>query len=161
MNMRKRRKRMGKLLGGILWTFGDFLSETGSLIRELGLKLYFPLRTVETKVPEIELQSDEEVKDLFPHSFATFKEGMASMDYCTRHDAAAKLIGWYLHHNGTPFIEDLVRAAEILLEDTSATNADISYLVGSWKDQASATTDKDREEAEEREMKIYEKVVIK
>lgn len=91
-----------------------------------------------------------------PYAFTTFKEGMASKNYCTRHDAAAKLVGWYLHQDGHPLIEELVRAAEIMLEDTTATSGDVSYLVGAWKDQASATTDKDLQEAEEREAKIYE-----
>lgn len=90
-----------------------------------------------------------------PLSFTTYKEGMSSTDYCTRHDAAAKLIGWYLYQNGHPLIEELVRAAEVLLEDMPATSRDVSFLVGAWKDQASATTDADREKAEETEHKIY------
>src|SRR5208283_1834965 len=98
---------------------------------ELSLRLQFPLKVVEVKIEEVE----EELKDLFPHSFATFKEGMASKDFCTRHDAAAKLVGWYLHQDGHPFIEDLIRAAEIMLERAPATSADVSYLVGAWKDQ--------------------------
>jgi hypothetical protein len=96
-----------------------------------------------------------------PHSFSSFKEGMDSKDYCTRHDAAAKLVGWYLYSNGHPFIEELVRAAEILLEDSSANAGDVSFLVGAWRDQASATTDEDREAAEVRENAIYDRVAIK
>lgn len=96
-----------------------------------------------------------------PHPFSTFTEGMASEDYCTRHDAASKLVGWYLYQNGHPLIEELVRAADILLEDTSATVGDISFLVGAWRDQASATTDADREAAVEREDAIYARVAIK
>lgn len=90
-----------------------------------------------------------------PLSFTTFKEGMSSPDYCTRHDAASKLVGWYLYQNGHPLIEELVRAAEVLLEDLPATSGDVSFLVGAWKDQVSATTDEDREKAEEIEHKIY------
>jgi hypothetical protein len=86
---------------------------------------------------------------------------MASTDYCTRHDAASKLIGWYLYGGGHPLIEELVRAAEVLLEDLPATPGDISFLVGAWKDQASATTDADREAAEQREHKIYEDLATK
>lgn len=146
----KRRKIMGKLLGELLEKFAVLLYKFYEFVRELSLKLQFPLKVVDV--------SEETVENLFPHSFTTFKEGMASKDYCTRHDAAAKLVGWYLHHNGTPFIEDLVRAAEVLLEDTLATSKDVSYLVGAWKDQASAITDEDREKAVEREYSIYAKV---
>jgi hypothetical protein len=96
-----------------------------------------------------------------PHSFTTFKEGMSSTDYCTRHDAASKLVGWYLYQNGHPLIEELVRAAEILLEDSLATSGDVSFLVGAWKDQASALSDTDREAAEQREHKIYEDLATK
>lgn len=94
-------------------------------------------------------------------SFSTFEEGMACRNYSTRHDAAAKLVGWYLYQGGHPLVEELIRAAEIMLEDTTATAADVSFLVGAWKDQASATTDEDRQAAEERENAIYERVAIK
>lgn len=96
-----------------------------------------------------------------PHSFSSFKEGMSSPDYCTRHDAASKLVGWYLYQNGHPLVEELVKAAVILLEDTPATSGDVSFLVGAWKDQASATTDADRENAEQREDKIYSDLAFK
>jgi hypothetical protein len=95
-----------------------------------------------------------------PHSFSSFKEGMESADYCTRHDAAGKLVGWYLYSGGHPLVEELVRAAEIMLEDSSATDGDVSFLVGAWKDQASATTDEEREAAEERENAIYTRVSL-
>ena len=143
---------MGKLLGSILWAIGRLLSKMGSAVTELGLRLNFPLEVVEVKVPD---GFGEELKDLFPHSFTTFKEGMASTNYCTRHDAAAKLLGWYLHQDGHPVIEDLIIAAKVFLEDTPATSGDVSFLVGAWKDQASATTDEDRKAAEEREGIIY------
>ena len=146
---------MGKLMYNILFWFGEFLVRMGTSVRELALRLQFPLETIEVK-PMTDEEVKEEIKDLFPHSFATFKEGMASGDYCTRHDAAAKLVGWYLHQDGHPFVEDLVRAAEIMLECGQGTSGDVSYLVGAWKDQASATNDKDREEAEQREQKIYD-----
>jgi hypothetical protein len=155
---------MGKLLGSILWGLGQFVIKIGDsinglglLIRELALRLQFPLETVEVKPKTIE-EVAEEMEDLFPHSFATFKDGMKSSSYCTRHDAAAKLVGWYLHQDGHPYVEDLVRAAKIFLEDTPATKGDVSYLVGAWKDQASATTDKDLQDAEEREAKIYQRL---
>ncbi|MGH7974782.1 MAG: hypothetical protein ACREBR_04605 [bacterium] len=96
-----------------------------------------------------------------PYTFSNFKEGMGRTDYCTRHDAASKLVGYYLYSNGHPLLEELVRAAEVLLEDTSATARDISFLVGAWKDQVSAATDQEREAAEERESAIYERVAIK
>jgi hypothetical protein len=138
--MRKRRKRMDKLkqlvVKGLVYLSDICLKYA----RRLAI---VEMCNVEYKVPPV------------PHSFTTFKEGMGSKNYCTRHDAAAKLVGWYLHYNGTPFVEDLIRAAEILLEDTSATSTEVSYLVGAWKDQASAINDKDREEAEEREDRIY------
>jgi nitrate reductase alpha subunit len=135
-----------------LWGIGRLLFKVGSAITELGLRLQFPLKVVEVEVPETE----EELKDLFSHSFATFKDGMKSTDYCTRHDAAVKLVGWYLHSDGHPLIEELVRAAEVLTEDTLANKADVSYLVGAWKDQASATTEELKDAAEERETKIYD-----
>jgi len=146
---------MKKLLGKVLWRFGnliikigDSINGLGRLIRELALRLEFPLES-------IDVVSDT---DLFPHSFATFKEGMESRNYFTRHDAAAKLVGWYLHQDGHPVIADMIKAARVLLEDSKATEGDVSYLVGAWRDQASAKTQEEREVGEERENKIYNDV---
>lgn len=137
---------MGKLLGKLLWKISRVFNYLQLVFTELALRLEFQLEPVVV---------EEKVDVLFPHSFSTFKEGMASTNYCTRHDAAAKLVGWYLSQDGHPLLEELIRAAEILLEDSSATTGDVSFLVGAWKDQVSATTDEDREAAEQREEKIY------
>lgn len=105
-----------------------------------------------------ELQED--LSDLFPHTFTTFKDGMTSSVYTVRHDAAAKLVGWYVHEQGTPFVEDLMLAAKILLEDTNATNSDISLLINIWQAQASAKSDKDLEKARNDEYALLDRVAI-
>ena len=150
---------MKKLLGKVLWRFsnliikiGDSINGLGRLIRELALRFEFPLESIDV------VSYTEELKDLFPHSFYTFKEGMESRDYVTRHDAAAKLVGWYLHQDGHPLADDMIKAARVLLEDSKATEGDVSYLVGAWMDQASAKTQEEREVGEERENKIYNDV---
>ena len=143
---------MDKLLGKLLWKISRVFNYLQLVFTKLVLKFETPTEVLETV---------EELRDLYPHSFSTFKEGMASTNYYTRHDAATKLVGWYLYSDGHPLIEELVRAADVLLEDTPATLGDISFLVGAWKDQASATTDADREAAEQREHKIYEDLATK
>jgi hypothetical protein len=91
-------------------------------------------------------------------SFATFKEGMASTDYRTRHVAATKLLGWYLSGDGQPVIGDLTSAARIFLEQFVVTDGDVSTLVDYWIAQASATTDDDRNRAELGEQMFYDQL---
>jgi len=135
------------------------LFRVSNLLLSIAYKLQPP---VVTDVTEDDLKAfDNELDELFPHSFTTFKEGMTSTNYCKRHDAAASLVGWYINEQGTPYIGDITRAAEILLEDTNGTSADISLLLDAWHAQASAKTDQEKEDALRTEHDILNRVAIK
>ena len=92
-------------------------------------------------------------------SFDTFKEGMASEDYRVRHQAATKLVSWYLLGNGQPVVQDLGLAARILLDEFDVNDGDLSRLVDCWIAQASATTAEERAKFELDEQKIYDGLV--
>jgi hypothetical protein len=104
------------------------------LLAELLLSLANSLVKLANKLNEPEFNIFETGE-----SFDTFKEGMISSDFRTRHIAATKLLGWYLNGNGQPVIGDLRTAAHVLLEDFEATDGDISRLVDCWIEQASTT----------------------
>lgn len=91
-------------------------------------------------------------------SFDTFKEGMVSQDFRVRHQAANKLLSWYLLGNGQPVISDLTMAAHVLLEEFETSSGDVSNLVDCWVAQASAATDEIKAKAELDEQMIYDKL---
>ena len=132
--------------------FAHFFILVSDRLRALAQKLIIN----QLAIPKSEVEED--LKDLFPHTFTTFKEGMNNKDYFTRHDAASKLVGWYLYQDGHPLVEEITQAARILLEDTEYTEGDVSFLVGAWMDQVTAKTDEEREAALAREDVIYHKL---
>ncbi len=142
-----------------------FLSD---LLLELDLKLLILAARLDPKDKELEDARSFAVQSgaskgftdapPAPYSFTTFKEGMASDSYTVRHDAAAKLVGWYVNQQGQPFVEDVVRAAEILLEDTDATSSDISLLMDIWQRQAAASNEQEYETAVKDESALLHRV---
>ena len=97
-------------------------------------------------------------KDL-PTSFKTFKEGLESKNFFTRHDAAVKLVSWYIYEQGRPMVEDIVKAAEVLLEEyPNVTQKDRDDVLTSWKKQAVAQSEEEREIAYNEELNVFHRV---
>jgi hypothetical protein len=125
------------------------------LLSNLLLQLAAQLTRLANKlvVPEFNIFDLTQMSD---GSFDTFKEGMVSKDYRVRHQAATKLVSWYLLGNGQPTVDELQLAARILLEEFDVNDGDISRLVNCWIAQASAATEDIRLKEELNEQVIYD-----
>ena len=130
------------------------MDKVKELLATLLLKFADKLTRLANKLVEPEFN----IFDVPETSSGSFKNDMTALDFRVRHQAATKLVGWYLLGNGQPVIEDLTTAARVLLEEFEATNGDVSCLVDCWIVQASAATDEIRTKAELDEQMIYDKL---